>query len=258
MFDCSVDITEEVVVEEPLEIRINNRSIAVTMRTPGNDFELVAGFLWAEQIVQHPNDISVMVHCSTEQDPELQNVVDVRLGPDLVVNVESVVRHFFATSGCGICGKATVNSLLHTAPQLPMKQSTTPAVISTLPDRLRERQRLFSRTGGLHAAGLFTLAGNLVVSREDIGRHNAVDKVIGHSALRSEEPLSGMILCVSGRAGFEIVQKAWIAQIPIVVAISAPSSLAIQTARAAGITLIGFSRENRFTAYCYPERITAL
>lgn len=139
-----------------------------------------------------------------------------------------------------------------------MKQSTTPAVISTLPDRLRERQQLFSRTGGLHAAGLFTLAGNLVVSREDIGRHNAVDKVIGHSALRSEEPLSGMILCVSGRAGFEIVQKAWIAQIPIVVAISAPSSLAIQTARAAGITLIGFSRENRFTAYCYPERITAL
>lgn len=246
---------EEVVVEEPLEIRINGRPIAVTMRTPGHDFELVAGFLWTEQIVSHPDDILAMVHCGQLRDPELQNVVDVRLAPDVHIDVESVVRHFFAASGCGVCGKTTVSSLMRTASELPWGLVVTPGVVSELPVHLLTAQPIFSRTGGLHAAGLFTSHGLAAVVREDIGRHNAVDKVIGYSGLRGIGSLADRILCVSGRAGFEIVQKAWIAQIPIVVAVSAPSSLAIQTAMAAKITLIGFSREDRFTIYTHPERI---
>jgi FdhD protein len=240
-----------VAVEEPLEIRLEGERVAVTMRTPGpgEDAELAIGFLAGEGIVD-PADVAIARECRPERDGA---VIDVRLregaGPR-----SGWQRNFYATSSCGICGKASIDAVRVAAEPLSDGPSVSPAIVISLPDALRSRQRVFERTGGLHAAGVFTPDGELLVLREDVGRHNAVDKVVGHLAMHGS-PGQPAVLQVSGRASFELVQKALMAGIPIVAAVSAPSSLAVRLARESNMSLIGFSRAGGFNVYAGDQRI---
>ncbi|MGD0702228.1 MAG: formate dehydrogenase accessory sulfurtransferase FdhD [Trebonia sp.] len=251
--------------EEPLGIRVDGAALTMTMRTPGEDVELAAGFLVGEAIVTAPGDITAMKVCDgttcghLDHSPgEIGNVVDVALAPGVAV-APGARRSFMTTSACGVCGKTSVNDIC-VLPRAPLAADVTvfePAVIASLPDRLREAQRVFSSTGGLHAAGLFTGSGELLVAREDVGRHNAVDKIVGWALLNAKLPLTGCVLLVSGRASFELVQKAVLAGIPLLAAVSAPSSLAAELADEAGLTLIGFLRGPAMNVYTGAHRIAA-
>ena len=240
-----------VAVEEPLEIRIGNKNVAITMRTPGHDDELAAGFLCTEGILQNRSQIAAI---ST---PE-RNVISVSLADGTTVDLERLERHFYMTSSCGVCGKASIQALESTG--CPMLDRAgpilDPKLIPTLPEKLRAHQAVFDRTGGLHAAALFDSSGELLDVREDVGRHNAVDKLIGAAFLRDALPLQHHVLLVSGRASFELVQKAVMAGIPALAAVGAPSSLAVQTALRFGMTLTGFVRNNRFNIYSNPNRLS--
>ncbi|HLW81946.1 MAG TPA: formate dehydrogenase accessory sulfurtransferase FdhD [Candidatus Acidoferrales bacterium] len=324
--DGAVRAHEDYLVgEEPLEIRVNGHPLSVTMRTPGNDFELVAGFLFTEGLIQRAEQIVSIEHAKECKATERGNIVDVKLAPDVELNLEATRRNFFAASSCGICGKASIDAVrasgVHPA---NANFRVSPETICAMPEKLRARQQNFARTGGLHAAGLFTATGELLAEREDIGRHNAVDKIVGwallerqsaqagehvprqpaqdsvshgavgrvaaqarlesqtvqapdhasqpvspepgsqsankslapdNSALANNLPLSECVLLVSGRGGFEIVQKAAIAGAPVVASVSACSSLAVQFAREMRLTLLGFLRNRRFIVYSAPDRL---
>jgi FdhD protein len=238
--------------EEPLEIRVgsgeNSSPLTVTMRTPGHDEELAAGFLWTEGIVDDPAQIESLTAYVTSAAGK-QNGIEAALR-DCEFDPAQLQRNFFAASSCGICGKASIDAIRQRGLRAPNPEFRfDPEILCTLPEKLRDAQPVFSRTGGLHAAALFDSAGNLAVLREDIGRHNAVDKVVGWALLRGHLPLFESILLVSGRGGFEIVQKALSAGLPVLASVSAPSSLAVQLARELGLTLIGFLRGRRFVVY---------
>ena len=245
-------------VEEPLEVRLHGKPFAVIMRTPGEDRALAAGFLLSEGVVRTADDIGAVEHCRHPQRPDGHNVVDVYLLGDARASLDAMLadrRKVLTNSSCGLCGRLTIDSLKTRASALPVTWTMTNSVAAGLPDRLRERQRVFDGTGGLHAAGLFTPDGTCAASAEDVGRHNAVDKVIGSMVLEDRLPLGGHALAVSGRTSFEIIQKAWLAGIGLVCAVSAPSSLAIDLAAEAGITLLGFVREGGFNVYSHPARL---
>ena len=250
---------DTLVVEEPLEIRVAGRPLVVTMRTPGDDFDLTAGFLVSEGVAHRAEEIAGIRYCAgaTEDGTNTYNVVDVLLGPGVAAPDPSLERNFYTTSSCGLCGKASLDAVRTTATWSVREDRLRidPAVVTALPDRLRGAQRVFERTGGLHAAGLFSADGRLLCLREDVGRHNAVDKVIGW-ALRSDRlPLRGTVLMVSGRASFELVQKAVMAGVPALAAVSAPSSLAADLAAEAGLTLIGFLRGPSMNVYAGGHRL---
>jgi FdhD protein len=242
--------------EEPLEIRVAGRPLSVTMRTPGSDIELAAGFLFTEGIIQSRHQILQIESNQESDEPNRGNIVAVELAPELITDSESLQRNFFTASSCGICGKASIDSVRLRALQPSSAEFVVdPEMLLRLPDSLREAQAVFGRTGGLHAAALADRAGKVLVAREDIGRHNAVDKVVGWALLADKIPLSDSILLVSGRGGFEIVQKAIVAGLPVVASVSAPSSLAVQLARELRLTLIGFLRGRRFVIYAGEERV---
>ena len=247
--------------EEPLEVRLHDHPFAVIMRTPGADMPLVAGFLLAERIVRSADDLATIEHCTDQPGlTTLQrgNIVTVVLEAAAAVRAAgqlSEKRDVMSNSACGVCGRATLESMRADLAPLPAHARVPADVIAGLPMRLRERQPLFERTGGLHAAGIFTWTGELIASAEDVGRHNAVDKVIGTMLLRDAIPLETSALCVSGRTSYEIVQKAWCAGIPLVASVSAPSSLAVSLARDANITLVGFVRDGSLNIYTGAERI---
>jgi len=242
--------------EEPLEIQLAGASLAVVMRTPGHDRELAIGFLVTERVVEKFEQVESVRHATEARDPAaVDNVVRVVLAPDVVVDFESLRRNFYANSSCGVCGKASIENALVHSPPLSDNCRFSPAFFLDLVARLEGAQALFDRTGGLHAAGLFGPDGKLLVAREDVGRHNAVDKVIGWALLDGRVPLGGHVLVVSGRVSYEIVQKARAAGLPVIAAISAPTSLAIEFADAAGLTLLGFLRGRGFNVYCGRERI---
>ncbi len=240
---------DRVAVEEPLEIRIGGRPIAVTMRTPGDDLDLVAGFLATEGIIDGPDDLVALAHVDDPGDPR-GNTVDCVLAAGVpLARQRAAQRELFASSSCGICGKATIDRIFSHAPPLSRRMEPSPDLLLSLPGRLRAAQAVFDDTGGLHAAALFDENGDLDVLAEDIGRHNAVDKVVGHRLRADRFPIDDRVLMLSGRAGFEIVQKALLARIPVVAAVGAPSSLAVQLADAAGMVLVGFLRDGRFNRY---------
>ncbi|WP_347350655.1 formate dehydrogenase accessory sulfurtransferase FdhD [Intrasporangium sp.] len=252
-------------VEEPLEIRVGRRPLTVTMRTPGHDIELVHGFLVSEGIIRSREDVLLARYCEgavvsddTGQEQNTYNVLDVTLAPDVAAPAEELTRSFLTSSACGVCGKASIEQLrADTTWQVrddPLRVGA--AVLAGLPERLRAQQRSFERTGGLHAAGLFTAAGEALVVREDVGRHNAVDKVVGWALLNGRLPAGGTVLMVSGRASFELTQKALMAGIPCLAAVSAPSSLAVEAAQDAGMTLAGFVRGGRLNVYSGDHRVT--
>ena len=242
--------------EEPLEIRIGDAPLSVTMRTPGHDVELAAGFLFTEGLVRQRAQILSLQEAESTSEENRGNVVVATLAPGADYDSEKMRRNFFAASSCGICGKASIDSVRSRALSAPNPNfKLDPEVLVRLPDALRESQAVFGRTGGLHAAALFDARGKLLVLREDIGRHNAVDKVIGWALLENRVPLGDAILMVSGRGGFEIVQKAIVAGLPVVASVSAPSSLAVQLARETGQTLIGFLRNRRFVIYSGDSRL---
>ncbi|MGY8779003.1 MAG: formate dehydrogenase accessory sulfurtransferase FdhD [Longimicrobiales bacterium] len=250
-------------VEEPLEIRVSwleggkkrIEPLAVTMRTPGNDFELVAGFLHGEGLITTTDQLHELSYC-TGPDEQEYNVVEAKLAAGVAFDPESVKRNFYATSSCGVCGKASLDAVQARGCTLLAPGLTVDAaLVPQLPDRLLEAQGVFERTGGIHAAGIFTRTGERLVVMEDVGRHNAVDKVIGHQLMQRALPASDDVLVVSGRASFEVVQKAVAAGLPILVAVGAPSSLAVDLARQFGQTLIGFARNGGFNVYTRPERV---
>lgn len=242
--------------EEPLEIRIGEDPLSVTMRTPGHDLELAAGFLLTEGLIQRRAQIVALEADAGIAAENRGNVVLAKLAPEAAPDFEKMRRHFFAASSCGICGKASIDSVRARTLVAPNPDfHLDPEVLVRLPEKLRESQAVFGRTGGLHAAAIFDGAGELLVLREDIGRHNAVDKVIGWALMEERVPLGNTILLVSGRGGFEIVQKAIVAGLPMVASVSAPSSLAVQLARELSQTLIGFLRGRRFVIYAGEERI---
>ena len=244
---------DQVACEEPLEIRVRGRSVAVTMRTPGEDDELAAGFLLTEGILRRRDDVVRIAHCPAARAP--QNTLNVTLAPHVELDLERLTRHVFASSSCGLCGKASIESVHQHFPPVTSGVRIPAGTLASLPERMRAAQAVFDRTGGLHAAAIFDPAGNVVALREDVGRHNAVDKVIGHGLLSGKGKFDSHILLVSGRASFEIVQKALAARIPVVCAISAPSSLAIDFARESNQTLIGFLRDDAMNIYSGPERV---
>ena len=247
--------------EEPLGIRVDGTALTMTMRTPGNDLELAAGFLVSEAVVRSAADIAEIrvcdgTSCGHGDHDEPGNFADVSLAPGVAVQ-PAARRNFMTTSACGICGKTSVEDIcvLPHAALLTDETRFPAAVLASLPDRLRTAQRVFSRTGGLHAAGLFTSSGELITVREDVGRHNAVDKIVGWALLNDKLPLTSCILLVSGRASFELVQKAVLAGIPLLAAVSAPSSLAADLADEAGLTLVGFLRGLTMNVYARPHRL---
>ena len=242
--------------EEPLEIRIGENPLSVTMRTPGHDVELAAGFLFTEGLVQRREQIVTLENVTSDDDGERGNVVRSELISEALPDFEKLRRHFFAASSCGICGKASIDAVRSRLLRTPNPDfRVAPNLIVRLPEALRSAQDVFERTGGLHAAALFDAEGKLLIVREDIGRHNAVDKIIGWALLNERIPLSDCVLLVSGRGGFEIIQKAIVAGIPVVASVSAPSSLAVQLARELRLTLIGFLRGNRFVVYAGDDRV---
>jgi FdhD protein len=240
--------------EEPMEIRVNGAAVSVTMRTPGNDFELALGFCLTEGIVDDPDQVRAIRYCVGEEAQEY-NVVDVHLVDPRPVP-DSLRRKVYTTSSCGLCGTASIDAVRKRVPDVSGDAlRMAPEVLARLPERLRAAQRVFERTGGLHAAGVFAADGELVCLREDVGRHNAVDKVIGWAATERRLPLTGHALMVSGRIAFEIAQKALVAGFPMVTAVSAPSSLAVELADSAGMTLVGFLRGPSMNIYCAPHRV---
>lgn len=244
-----------VVVEEPLEIRLGDRRLLVTMRTPGEDLDLARGLLFTDGFVDHPEDVVGLRHCD-EVEPEVRgNVVTVALRPGIDVADLVDRRVQLASAACGVCGRRSLDDLRVHAPPVPDGPRLDPAILADLPARLRAAQETFARTGGLHAAGLFDAKGNLLAHAEDIGRHNAVDKVIGAAMRFGLLPLHGHVLLVSGRAGFEIAQKARRAGISLLAAVSAPSTLAIAVCREGNLTLVAFLRDNGFNVYCGESRL---
>jgi FdhD protein len=242
--------------EEPLEIRIGKNPLSVTMRTPGHDVELAAGFLFTEGLVQRREQIVALENVTSEDDGKRGNVVRAELSSEALPDFEKLRRHFFAASSCGICGKASIDAVRSRLLRTPNPDfRVAPNLLVSLPEALRSAQDVFERTGGLHAAALFDSGGKLLIVREDIGRHNAVDKIIGWALLNDRIPLTDCVLLVSGRGGFEIIQKAIVAGIPVVASVSAPSSLAVQLARELRLTLIGFLRGNRFVVYAGDDRV---
>jgi FdhD protein len=249
---------DRLATEEPLEIRASGPGqptvrVAVTMRTPGHDFELAAGFLFSEGLIAGRGAFSAIRYCNDVGTEQHLNVVTVDMRDRF--DAGRMQRNFFASSSCGVCGKASIDQLAVACSPVPDGPVVGRELITSLPDRLRAEQRVFESTGGLHATGLFGPTGDLVVVREDVGRHNAMDKLIGNRLLAGESPLSSSIVLVSGRASFELVQKAAVAGIPIMCAVSAPSTLAVETARRLGVTLVGFLRGERFNIYANAHRI---
>ncbi|MCX4613381.1 formate dehydrogenase accessory sulfurtransferase FdhD [Streptomyces sp. RLB3-17] len=254
---------DTLVAEEPLEIRLNGKPLAITMRTPGDDFALAAGFLVSEGVFGRADEVQNIVYCAgaTVDGSNTYNVVDVRTAPGVVLPDITLERNVYTTSSCGLCGKASLDAVRTTArwaiddggdaPPVRLE----PALLAGLPDRLREAQRVFDRTGGLHAAALFTEDGEMLDVREDVGRHNAVDKLVGRALQRGDLPLSRTILLVSGRASFELAQKAVMAGVPVLAAVSAPSSLAVDLAAETGLTLVGFLRGPSMNVYAGEHRI---
>lgn len=256
---------DTLIVEEPLEVRVNGVPLAVTMRTPGDDVALTHGFLLTEGIIAGPEDVRSARYCAgsviddeTGQPQNTFNVLDVQLAPDVAAPAVDPTRNFYTTSSCGVCGKASIEAIRQQLrwPVAEDRVVLDPGVLIALPERLREQQRAFDRTGGLHGAGLFTAGGRLLRAAEDVGRHNAVDKVIGWALQEGLLPARGCVLVVSGRASFELTQKALMAGIPALVAVSAPSSLAVAVAEDAGLTLLGFVRPPSFNVYAGVERLT--
>lgn len=265
------EFTDVLAVEEPLEIRLGfadgtHKAVSITMRTPGDDAELAAGFLFTEGIIKTPEQIKQIRHCglkigkasgTVDRAAALNsNTIRVDLASDASVDLKKLERHFYTTSSCGVCGKSSIEALRSGAEKIPDGFVVDRELIHKLPALLRESQDVFDRTGGLHASALFDANGKLDIVREDVGRHNALDKVIGRKFLDGRTPLNDRVLLVSGRASFEIVQKALMAGIPILAAVGAPSSLAVELAKEFGMTLIGFVRDGRFNIYCGEERIS--
>lgn len=254
-------------VEEPLELRIvwydrgipKRDSVAITMRTPGDDFELSVGFLHGEGLINSREDFVDIAYCVDEDGPQTFNIVTVTLSPDVPFDISRLSRHFYTTSSCGVCGKASLDALQFRG-IVPIEDRTPvdPDLIVKLPAKLLDAQDAFRRTGGLHAAGLFSRDGALVDAREDVGRHNALDKLIGKQIMSGSDVLSRSILMLSGRASFELLQKAIVARIPVVAAVGAPSSLAVEVARAYHVTLLGFVRAGSYNIYSSQERIAAV
>ncbi|WP_416901867.1 formate dehydrogenase accessory sulfurtransferase FdhD [Micromonospora echinospora] len=254
---------DNLAAEEPLEVRVGpagpvrRRPLAVTMRTPGDDLDLALGFLLTEGLIRSADDVHTAQLCAGTETPNTYNVVDVVLAPGVPEPATDPARNFYTTSSCGVCGKASIDSVrTRSAYRVADDPTTVPAsVLAALPGTLRSAQRGFDRTGGLHAAGLFTPTGELVVLREDVGRHNAVDKVVGWAVRERRLPLAGHLLLVSGRASFELTQKAWMAGVPLLAAVSAPSTLAADLAAEAGMTLVGFLRGDTMNVYTGDHRI---
>jgi FdhD protein len=261
---------DSLAVEEPLEIRVGfadgkHRAVSITMRTPGNDGELAAGFLFTEGILKSPGQIKQIRHCglkirsgasTLDRASALNsNTIRVDLNDGVDVDLKSLERHFYTTSSCGVCGKSSIEALATGVGKLNDRLLVQAAAIHSLPEKLRESQDVFDKTGGLHASALFTASGELDLVREDVGRHNALDKVIGAKFIEGAIPLSDRILLVSGRASFELVQKALMAGIPMLAAVGAPSSLAVELAAEYGMTLLGFVRDGRFNVYTGGERL---
>lgn len=254
--------TDFLAAEEPLEIRLlfgtkedrRQQSVSVTMRTPGHDFDLAAGFLFTEGIIKSFDEIQHIQHCGGLN----KNVVRVELKEDVAINISKLERNFYTTSSCGVCGKASIDAVRTTCcleNTSYQSLNITAKVLISLPDKLRKAQSVFDNTGGLHGCGLFDESGNLILSREDVGRHNAVDKLIGAALQQHMLPLDKYVLLLSGRASFELIQKAWMAGIQMVAAVGAPSSLAVEMAADANITLAGFVRQGGFNIYTQKERI---
>jgi FdhD protein len=257
------DRPDTLAAEEPLEIRVGQPggrrpALAVTMRTPGDDLDLAIGFLLTEGIIGSADDVMTAQLCAGAETPNTYNVVDVTLTPGIAPPTTDPARHFYTTSSCGVCGKASIDAVrVRSRYDLTADHTELPAeVLTTLPDQLRAAQRGFDATGGLHAAGLFDASGQPVCVREDVGRHNAVDKVVGWAARAGRLPARGHVLMVSGRASFELVQKATLAGIPMLAAVSAPSTLAMDLATETGLTLVGFLRGQTFKVYCGAHRVT--
>jgi FdhD protein len=250
---------DRLAVEEPLELRVAGKPLAVTMRTPGHDVELAHGFLLTEGVIGAMPDVSSARYCDSVDDDgkNTYNVLDVALAPGVPPPDPGVERNFYTTSSCGVCGKASLDAVRLKTRFSPAADPTVVpySVLTSLPDRLRTAQRVFESTGGLHAAGLFTADGTLLVVREDVGRHNAVDKVLGWALLQGRIPAAGCVLMVSGRASFELTQKAVMAGVPMLAAVSAPSSLAVDLADEAGVTLVGFLRGESGNVYTGVQRI---
>jgi FdhD protein len=251
---------DHLTTEEPLEIRLTSprRTVAVTMRTPGADFELAAGFLYGEGVISCKQDIQRISYCVDElvDGEQRYNIVNVELRQGLIPDLQPLERHFYTNSACGVCGKASLEALrLRGCPVISSGLMVTPEIIYSLSDQLRAAQGIFAATGGLHAAAVFDAQGRLLNLREDIGRHNALDKLIGTALLSEELPLNNHLVMVSGRSSFEILQKSTAAGVPIVCSVSAPSSLAVSVAQEFGITLIGFLRGERFNIYTGSQRI---
>ena len=243
---------DTVAVEEPMELRIEGRPLLVTMRTPGDDEELAAGLLYTEGVIDGPDDLTAMAKIHDPRQPR-DNTMDVRLAAGVDADAErfaSARRDLYASSACGVCGKATVEQVMRRVPALPARRRVDPALLMTLPALMRPHQSAFEATGGIHAAALFSFDGTLEVLREDIGRHNAVDKVLGWRLLADRVPVDDRVLVVSGRAGFELVQKAAIAGVPAMASVGAASSLAVELAREVGMQLVGFLKHDRLNEYC--------
>ncbi len=254
-----VDRTDTVAVEEPLEIRVGDEPVTTTMRTPGDDFDLAIGHLLTEAMLHSATEVGTLMHCTDldEDGSPTFNVVDVTLAPDAVLHRPARARTETISSACGVCGSATIDAV-RTNSRFAVADDTVvvdPKVLAGLPEALRARQAVFDRTGGVHAAGLAAPDGELLVVREDVGRHNAVDKVVGAAARGRELPFTGAVLVVSARASFEIVQKASVVGIPVVVAVGAASSLAVELATQAGITLVAFARPPHLSVYSRPDRL---
>ncbi|MEP6695996.1 MAG: formate dehydrogenase accessory sulfurtransferase FdhD [Pseudonocardiales bacterium] len=256
----STERMDTLAVEEPLEIRVAGRPLSVTMRTPGDDFDLVAGFLTTEGVTAGTGDLAAMRYCAgaNVEGENTYNVIDAALAAGVPPPAATLERNFYTTSSCGVCGKASIEAI-RTVTRWPVDADplrVLRSVLTGLPDALRAGQAVFDKTGGLHAAGLFDAGGGLLCLREDVGRHNAVDKVIGWAAREDALPLRGRVLMVSGRASFELAQKALMAGIPVLAAVSAPSTLAVDLAQDAGMTLVGFLRGQTMNVYAGPERVT--
>jgi FdhD protein len=254
------EVRDMVASEEPMEIRVvtpdATHSVAVTMRTPGHEFELALGFMLAEGLISGRQDVLDVSYCPDPDEIQQFNIVNVTLAPTAAFDPTMLQRNFYATSSCGVCGKASLEALrTFGAATVGISPKITPAIIQQLPERLRATQAVFQRTGGLHASGLFTPDGELITMREDVGRHNALDKVVGHHVMEGDLPLSQHIIVVSGRASWELMQKALAAGIAAVVAVGAPSSLAVDLAQEFGQTLVGFTKPDRFNVYAGAHRI---
>ena len=264
--DQRVSKADSVAVEEPLEIQLGYpaaegaaaKSISITMRTPGDDAELAVGFLYTEAIIQSADQVASVEHCGAPADDTgLRNIIRVSLNPDVEVDLGRLQRHFYTTSSCGVCGKASLEALRVTGQTSQSDNTVTfsRSVIVGMPDKLAAEQQVFTKTGGLHAAAVFNQAGEILFVKEDVGRHNAVDKVIGALLLDAKLPANELGLMVSGRASFELMQKTLVAGIPLLAAVSAPSSLAVQLANEFGMTLIGFLRNEKFNIYAGEQRV---